>query len=91
MQKFTVNTLDPGAAIDIADHPLASTRNRLGTVVYRHGDAFHHFEGLRAFKQKLDPVWTPQYLACHGGLGLPRVLLDVATLISGGTAGLLRR
>ena len=75
----------------LADHPLASTWNRLGTFVYRHGDEFYHFEGLRAFKQKLDPVWTPQYLACHGGLRLPKVLLDVATLISGGTAGLLRR
>ncbi len=75
----------------LSAHPLASTWNRLGTFVYRHGDEFYHFEGLRAFKQKFDPVWTPQYLACRGGLKLPKVLLDVATLISGGASGLVRR
>lgn len=75
----------------LSAHPLASTWNRLGTFVYRHGDEFYNFEGLRAFKEKFDPVWRPQFLACRGGLRLPKVLLDVATLISGGARGLVRR
>lgn len=75
----------------LADHPLASTWNRIGTFIYKRGDEFYNFEGLRAFKQKFDPVWTPQYLACPGGLGMPQVLLDVTTLISGGPIGLLKK
>ncbi|MDO5371801.1 bifunctional lysylphosphatidylglycerol flippase/synthetase MprF, partial [Paracoccus sp. (in: a-proteobacteria)] len=61
----------------LTDHPLASTWNRVGTFIYRRGDEFYNFEGLRAFKQKFDPVWTPQYLACRGGLTLPQALFDV--------------
>lgn len=75
----------------LTDHPLASTWNRIGTLIYRRGDEFFNFEGLRDFKQKFDPVWTPQYLACHGGLTLPHALMDVATLISGSPIEVLKR
>lgn len=75
----------------LASHPLASTWNRVGTFVYRRGDEFFNFEGLRAFKQKYAPVWTPVYLAAPGGLDLPRALMDVATLIAGGRMGLVKR
>jgi phosphatidylglycerol lysyltransferase len=75
----------------LADHPLASTWNRVGTFIYRRGDEFYNFEGLRAFKQKFEPVWTPQYIACPGGLAMPQVLLDITSLISGSPMGLLKR
>jgi len=75
----------------LADHPLASTWNRVGTFIYRRGDDIYNFEGLRAFKQKFGPVWTPQYLACPGGLVMPQVLLDVASLISGNPIRMLKR
>jgi phosphatidylglycerol lysyltransferase len=75
----------------LADHPLASIWNRLGTFIYRRGDEIYNFEGLRAFKQKFGPVWTPQYLACPGGFAMPHTLLDVATLISGGPIRMLKR
>lgn len=75
----------------LTDHPLASTWNRIGTFIYRRGDEFYNFEGLRAFKQKFDPVWTPQYLACRGGFTLPQALLDVTTLISDSLIGALKR
>jgi phosphatidylglycerol lysyltransferase len=75
----------------LADHPLASTWNRLGTFIYRRGDEIYNFEGLRAFKQKFGPVWTPQYLACPGGFAMPQALLDVASLISGGPIRMLKR
>lgn len=75
----------------LATHPLASTWNRIGTFVYRRGEEFYNFEGLRAFKQKFDPVWSPQYLACPRGFALPQVLLDVANLISGSPIGIFKR
>lgn len=75
----------------LADHPLASTWSRVGTFIFKRGDEFYNFEGLRAFKQKFNPEWTPQFLACRSGLGMPQTLLDVTSLISGGPLGLLKR
>ena len=75
----------------LADHPLATTWNRIGTQIYKRGEDFYHFEGLRSFKQKFDPVWTPNYLACSGGFAAPQALLDITALISGGRLSVLRK
>lgn len=70
---------------------LAPIWQRLGGFVYRHGEAFYNFEGLRRYKGKFDPVWEPRYLASPRGLQLPAVLLDLSTLISGGVRELITR
>lgn len=57
---------------------------RLGHLLYKRGDALYNFQGLRAYKQKFDPVWEPRYLGYPGGLRLPRVLIDVTALVAGG-------
>ncbi|WP_132254331.1 bifunctional lysylphosphatidylglycerol flippase/synthetase MprF [Methylobacterium segetis] len=75
----------------LVDRRLASRWNRFGAFLYRRGADLYSFDGLRAFKQKFDPVWTPYYLICPGGLGTPRALLDVATLVNGSPFGLIRR
>ena len=41
---------------------------KLGAFLYRHGEAFYNFQGLRAYKEKYNPVWEPHYLAYPGGL-----------------------
>ena len=51
-------------------------------LVYRHGNHFYSFEGLRQYKQKFGPVWEPKYLASPGGITLPRILVDLTRLIS---------
>jgi phosphatidylglycerol lysyltransferase len=70
---------------------IAPLWSRLGTLVYRHGEHFYNFQGLRQYKEKFEPVWEPRYLACPGGLALPRVLADVAALISHGFRGLVAK
>jgi phosphatidylglycerol lysyltransferase len=67
----------------LPDRALAPVWARLGTFLFRHGEHFYNFQGLRAYKEKFDPVWEPRYLAAPGGLALPRILLDVAALIRG--------
>jgi phosphatidylglycerol lysyltransferase len=75
----------------LKDHPLASTWNKVGNLLYRHAENFYHFEGLKSFKQKFNPVWNPQYVCTRGGFALPTVLLDITALISGGRLGVLVR
>jgi phosphatidylglycerol lysyltransferase len=75
----------------LENRALAPLWHRLGNFLYLHGESFYNFEGLRRFKSKFDPVWEPRYMASPGGLQLPRVLLDVSTLISGGFKELIAK
>jgi phosphatidylglycerol lysyltransferase len=72
-------------------HPLAPAWHRVGNFVFRHGEHFYNFDGLRRYKSKFSPVWESKYLAAPGGLALPRVLFDVAALIAGGVKELFRK
>jgi phosphatidylglycerol lysyltransferase len=58
--------------------------SKAGALLFQHGEHFYNFQGLRQYKEKFDPQWRPMYLVCRGGLTLPRVLANVATLTSGG-------
>jgi phosphatidylglycerol lysyltransferase len=71
--------------------PVATLWGRLGAFLYQHGERFYNFQGLRAYKQKFNPVWEPRYLAYPGGLRLPRILADVAALIAGGYRNIFRK
>jgi phosphatidylglycerol lysyltransferase len=71
----------------LEEHALAPLWNRLGTFVFRHGEHFYNFQGLRQYKAKFDPEWEPKYLASPGGMALPRILANLASLISGGIKG----
>ena len=73
----------------LEDRALAPLWPRLGALIFRHGEQFYNFKGLHQYKDKFDPVWRPRYLACPGGLALPRVLTAVTTLISGGLKGMV--
>ncbi len=69
----------------LEEHPLAPAWHKLGRLVQRYGEEFYHFEGLRKFKEKFEPVWRPRYLAAPGGLSMAGAMLDVTNLISGGS------
>ena len=71
--------------------PLAPLWHRLGTLMFRQGEQFYNFQGLRAYKEKFRPEWRPKYLAVPSGLTLPTVLLDMAALIAGSVRGIVTR
>ncbi len=68
----------------LEEHPLAPVWHRVGNFVFRHGEHFYNFEGLRAYKEKFDPEWRPRYFVTHGGFPAARALLDASILIGGG-------
>jgi phosphatidylglycerol lysyltransferase len=75
----------------LADREFAPLWNRVGAFLYHHGERFYNFEGLRAYKEKFLPVWRPRYLATSGHLGLPRTVMDVASLIAGSPRRIVMR
>jgi phosphatidylglycerol lysyltransferase len=73
------------------DSPVTSLWNRLGSFLYEHADAVYNFQGLRAYKDKFDPVWEPRYLAYPGGFRLARIVADVSALVAGGYRHIFRK
>jgi phosphatidylglycerol lysyltransferase len=65
--------------------------NRFGALVFGRGERFYNFRGLHRYKDKFDPEWEPRYMAVPGGIALPVVLANVASLIAGGITGVVRR
>jgi phosphatidylglycerol lysyltransferase len=55
---------------------------KAASFLFRHGERVYGFEGLRAYKDKFGPAWTPRYIAGQGGLALVRSLIDLQALIA---------
>jgi phosphatidylglycerol lysyltransferase len=87
-QRFALG-MAPLAGME--NRPFSPLWNRLGAVIFRHGEHFYNFEGLREYKDKFDPLWEPRYLACPGGITLPWTLVNVTTLIGGGIKGVVAK
>lgn len=63
-------------------NPFSPWWNRVATLTYQYGENFYNAQGLRHYKEKFCPVWSPKYLASPGGLTLPTVVTDLSRLIS---------
>jgi phosphatidylglycerol lysyltransferase len=87
-QGFTWFSLGAAPLSGFESHRLAPVWHRLGSFLYEHGEQFYQFEGLRRFKQKFDPTWSPEYLAISGRLNAARVLYEVSLLVSRGAKGM---
>ncbi|NNE09493.1 MAG: bifunctional lysylphosphatidylglycerol flippase/synthetase MprF, partial [Gemmatimonadetes bacterium] len=90
-QGFAWFNLGMAPLSGMESHDLAPVTHRVGGLVYRHGEAFYNFQGLRRYKEKFDPVWESRYIACPGSFALPRILLGVTALIGGGIQGVIRK
>jgi phosphatidylglycerol lysyltransferase len=75
----------------LENHTLAPLWNRFGAFIFRHGEHFYNFQGLRRYKEKFDPEWEPKYIAVPGGLKLPQIFANLATLISGSLKGVVSK
>jgi phosphatidylglycerol lysyltransferase len=75
----------------LEDRALAPLWTKVGARLYRHGEYFYNFKGLRQYKEKFSPEWRPRYLASPGGLKLPRILASIAALGSRGLKGVVSK
>jgi phosphatidylglycerol lysyltransferase len=86
------------ATLDLGMTPLAGLSHRhyaplfskLGAAVYRWGEDIYGFKGLRAYKAKFQPQWTPVFIAASSHVSLPVAMLDAALLTSGGITAALQ-
>ncbi|MCI4589388.1 bifunctional lysylphosphatidylglycerol flippase/synthetase MprF [Sphingobium sp. BYY-5] len=56
---------------------------KAGALLYRHGEGFYGFEGLRAYKDKFSPSWEPRFIGGPQGVSMARAMLDLQKLVSG--------
>ena len=63
-------------------HADRSLWEKAGAMIYRHGEAFYNFQGLRAYKEKFNPAWSPRYLVYPAVVDLPLLLPHLIYLIS---------
>jgi len=70
---------------------IAPVWNKIGLFVFKNGESFYNFQGLKLFKNKFYPEWEPRYIAYSGVFSMPKVLKDVTLLISGGVKGLISK
>jgi glycosyltransferase 2 family protein len=73
------------------DRPLAPGLSRVGRLIYDRGEDLYNFQGLRAYKDKYDPIWLPRYVAAPRRWMIPLIIADASLLASGGVAGLAKR
>jgi phosphatidylglycerol lysyltransferase len=79
----------PFSGLDV--HAVGGAWRMAGHALFRYGEHFYNFQGLRQYKEKFQPVWEPRYLAAPPGIRLPGVVADVTALISGGLRGAIMR
>jgi phosphatidylglycerol lysyltransferase len=65
----------------IDDRRLAPAWAKAAAFIFRHGERFYGFRGLRAYKEKFAPEWEPRYIAGPDGLGLIQALHDLSRLV----------
>lgn len=82
-QGYTTFNLGMAPLAGLENRALAPLWNRVGALVFHHGQHFYNFAGLREYKNRFDPVWRPRYLASPAGLALPSVVANLITLVSG--------
>ncbi|EIZ80311.1 hypothetical protein WSK_1104 [Novosphingobium sp. Rr 2-17] len=77
-QRFTLGMV-PLSGIE--GRRLAPAWAKAAALVFRHGENFYGFRGLRGYKEKFAPRWEPRYLAGPKGVSFVQALRDLSWLI----------
>jgi phosphatidylglycerol lysyltransferase len=67
----------------VGAHRGAHQRERLASLVFRRGEQWYNFQGVRHYKEKFHPEWLPRYMAYEAAWEWPMALANVSALIAG--------
>ncbi|HUO21216.1 MAG TPA: phosphatidylglycerol lysyltransferase domain-containing protein [Caulobacteraceae bacterium] len=70
---------------------LAPLMTRVGRLLFERGEDLYNFQGVRRYKDKYDPIWSPRYIAAANKWSIGVALADVSLLSAGGVSALTRR
>ena len=90
-QGYQLFNLGMAPMSGLTDRALVPFWTKLAKTVYKKGNKFYNFQGLRRYKDKFNPRWEAKYLICYGGLSLPVVVGSLVTLTSRGTTGVFKK
>ncbi len=75
----------------LAGRPLAPLMTRVGRLLFERGEDLYNFQGVRRYKDKYDPIWSPRYIAAANKWAMGIALADVSLLSAGGVKGIAKR
>ena len=70
---------------------LAPLWTKIGAFLFRTGEHYYNFQGLRQEKDRFNPVWEPRYIACPGGVSLAMSWPYIASLVGRGLKGVVSK
>ena len=82
-QGYRTFNLGMAPLASVGEHRDARIGERLAGLLFRRGDHWYNFQGVRFYKQKFDPEWVPRYMAYQSALEWPVALAHVSALIAG--------
>ena len=72
----------------VGEERWARPFEKLAHQVFRHGEHWYNYQGLRLYKEKFNPTWEPRYMAYPRPWDWPLAVTATAVLIAGGWRGL---
>ena len=88
-QGYRTFNLGMAPLASVGEHRSARIGERLAGLLFRRGDHWYNFQGVRFYKQKFDPEWVPRYMAYQSAVEWPVALANVSALIAGSWGGAL--
>ena len=81
---FRTFNLGMAPLASVGDQPGAHRRERVASLIFRRGEQWYNFQGVRSYKEKFNPEWVPRYLAYEAAWEWPVALANASALIAGG-------
>ena len=72
-------------------HPLGARWDKICHYIYQYVEHIYNFKGLRKYKEKFHPEWTPVYIAIASSPAMLYHIFKISLLGSSGLGGLLRK
>ncbi|HEU4403554.1 MAG TPA: phosphatidylglycerol lysyltransferase domain-containing protein [Candidatus Polarisedimenticolia bacterium] len=73
----------------VGEERTARPVEKLANVLFRVGEHWYNYQGLRRYKEKFDPLWEPRYMAYRRPWDWPWAAATTAVLIAGGWRALI--